>query len=101
MKALWRAGRGASVHQVRAELGVGPERDYRTIQTILHRCHEKGWVKLERDGGRCYYSAALPQDRAAEERTREFLRELAEGEPAVLEAAQRALDRERKALRGR
>ena len=101
MKALWRAGKGASVDDVRSELETAPERDYRTIQTILHRCQEKGWVKVERDGGRCYYTAAISQLKGVEERSAKFFTELAEGKPEALEAVQAILDRELKALRDR
>ena len=101
MTALWRAGKRASVDDVRSELGHGLDRDYRTIQTILHRCNEKGWVKVERDGGRCYYTAAISRRKGVEERAEKFFDELAEGEADALEAVQGILERELKLLRDR
>ena len=99
INALWRAGKRASVDDVRSELGRGVGRDYRTIQTILHRCDEKGWVRVERDGGRCYYAAAISRRKGVEERAERFFDELAEGETAALEAVRKVLDRKLKLLK--
>ena len=99
MNALWRAGKRASVDDVRSELEIDPERDYRTIQTILYRCSEKGWVRIERDGGRCYYTAAVTRRKGVEERAAAFFSELAEGETAALEAVQGILERELRLLK--
>ena len=98
VSALSRTGKGASVDDVRSELATGVDRDYRTIQTILHRCCEKGWVKVQRQGRRCYYSEVIAHSKAVEERTTDFLAELAEGEPAVLKAVQRVVARELRRL---
>ena len=93
MVALWRAGSRVTVDEVRAALEDDP-REYRTIQTILGRCEQKGWARVERTSGRrVYYSPALSRRQGVEERTATVLAELTQGDDQVAELAATALRR--------
>ena len=94
MNALWRAGKQATVDDVRVQL-EDDERDYRTIQTILSRCEEKGWVKSERTKSRrVYYTPAVTRRKGIQERAADIVAELTQGDEAAVEYVRSSLARE-------
>ena len=92
MTALWRLGRRVIVDEVLAELDEEPPRDYRTIQTLLARCVEKGWAKRDTLKGRAYYSPKVDWERAIKERADEFFEEICRDEERSLEIVKELLE---------
>jgi BlaI family transcriptional regulator, penicillinase repressor len=61
LEALWESPGPPNELQERLARG-GPEWAYTTVQTLLHRLLEKGFVARKRDGVAQIYSAAIDRD---------------------------------------
>ena len=61
LEALWKSPGAPNELQARLAQG-GAEWAYTTVQTLLHRLLEKGFVRRERDGVAQIYSAAVDRD---------------------------------------
>lgn len=56
-------------------------RDYRTILTFMTRMANKGWLAVEKEGNTNYYTPAVAQEEALQEKIRQFLDEVVGPEP--------------------
>jgi BlaI family penicillinase repressor len=61
LEALWKAPGAPNELQERLAR-TGPEWAYTTVQTLLHRLHEKGFVTRKKLGVAQIYSAAVDRD---------------------------------------
>ncbi|HVS02175.1 MAG TPA: BlaI/MecI/CopY family transcriptional regulator, partial [Thermoanaerobaculia bacterium] len=65
MQALWSQGAPVTVREVHRSLaGGGSDLAYTTVQTMLNRLEEKGYVARERAGRAHRYGPLLAQERA-------------------------------------
>jgi predicted transcriptional regulator len=81
MKALWTLGRGASVADVRAELGKrGQDLAYTTVMTLLGRLAAKNAVVVDKTREPFVYKAAFRRESVLRERLREFVRDVFDGQ---------------------
>ncbi|HEX4452728.1 MAG TPA: BlaI/MecI/CopY family transcriptional regulator [Kofleriaceae bacterium] len=81
MKALWTLARGASVADVRAELGKrGHELAYTTVMTLLGRLAAKNAVVVDKAREPFVYKAAFRRESVLRERLREFVRDVFDGQ---------------------
>jgi len=81
MKALWALGRGASVADVRGELGKrGQELAYTTVMTLLGRLAAKNAVIVDKAREPFVYKAAFRRESVLRERLREFVRDVFDGQ---------------------
>jgi BlaI family penicillinase repressor len=81
MKALWTLARGASVADVRAELGKrGQALAYTTVMTLLGRLAAKNAVVVDKAREPFVYKAAFRRESVLRERLREFVRDVFDGQ---------------------
>lgn len=62
LKELWRRGEGSPTELRQRLEEDGLDWAYTTVQTLLHRLLQKGWVRRRRDGVAQRYDAAMSQD---------------------------------------
>ena len=63
MNILWRSGEG-TVADVLAEVRLRRPVSRNTVQTMLSRLDEKGWLNHREEGGTFFYSPAVPREEA-------------------------------------
>jgi BlaI family transcriptional regulator, penicillinase repressor len=81
MKALWALARGASVADVRGELGKrGQDLAYTTVMTLLGRLAAKNAVIVDKTREPFVYKAAFRRESVLRERLREFVRDVFDGQ---------------------
>lgn len=81
MKALWTLGRGASVADVRGELGKrGQDLAYTTVMTLLGRLAAKNAVVVDKTREPFVYKAAFRRESVLRARLREFVRDVFDGQ---------------------
>jgi BlaI family transcriptional regulator, penicillinase repressor len=81
MKALWTLARGASVADVRGELGKrGQALAYTTVMTLLGRLAAKNAVLVDKAREPFVYKAAFRRESVLRERLREFVRDVFDGQ---------------------
>ncbi|MCP4201725.1 MAG: BlaI/MecI/CopY family transcriptional regulator [bacterium] len=100
MRICWKLGR-ANVRQILTEDRKRRTRDYRTILTFVSRMAAKGYLKVEKEGNRNYYTAALSQKKGLQREIERFFKEVVGPERGSLELVQRALDRRARRTRKR
>ena len=61
MNILWRSG-GGTVADVLSQVRERRPVSRNTIQTMLSRLDEKGWLKHRDEGGAFFYSPAVPRE---------------------------------------
>lgn len=80
MKALWHLEAGATVHDVRAELGRrGQELAYTTVMTLLGRLATKGAALVDKSREPFLYKPAYRRESVLRDRLREFVSEVFDG----------------------
>ena len=80
MRICWRLGRCNAREVLREDLKTHI-RDYRTILTFMTRMTRKGWLEVEKEGNTNYYTPAVAQGEALEERIRQFLDQVVGPDP--------------------
>ena len=91
LKSLWDQGPG-TVREVHSRLaGPSQNRAYTTVQTLLTRLVEKGYVAVARDGPAHTFRAAVTRDDLAGKRVEELASDLLDGAlaPLVLRLVER------------
>jgi predicted transcriptional regulator len=84
LKALWEIPEG-TVREIQAALGpLGRRWAYTTIQTLLHRLLEKGYVRSDRSGTAHVFRAAMSRDQLLQQRLNALSTDLCEGEASPL-----------------
>lgn len=81
LKALWDGG-PATVRELLARLGN--DWAYTTVQTLVARLHEKGYLRADRRGMAHVFAAALERDEVAGRRVEELAGSLLDGAVAPL-----------------
>jgi BlaI family transcriptional regulator, penicillinase repressor len=66
MNILWRSG-GGTVADVLEQVRLRRPVSRNTIQTMLSRLDEKGWLKHRDEGGTFYFSPVIPREQAQEQ----------------------------------
>jgi BlaI family transcriptional regulator, penicillinase repressor len=85
MDIVWRRG-SATVADVRAAVGVKRPVARNTIQTLMTRLEEKGWLRHRAEGKTFHYVAAVPRRSAVARLTRQLLDTVFGGSAAGLVA---------------
>jgi len=80
MQICWRLGRCTVGEVLREDLKTHT-RDYRTILTFMTRMANKGWLTVEKEGNRNYYSPAARKNAALELEIGRFLEEIVGDDP--------------------
>ena len=93
MRICWRLGR-CTVRDVLMEDLKTHIRDYRTILTFMTRMTKKGWLKVEKEGNTNYYTPAIAQQQALEEKIHQFLDQVVGLDPENRQLLRQILDRE-------
>lgn len=84
LKALWDM-RSGTVREVQAALRpLGRRWAYTTVQTLLQRLLDKGYVRCDRSGTAHVYRAAVSRDRLLQQRLTALSDELCEGSASPL-----------------
>ena len=84
LKSLWDQGPG-TVREIQARLAApSQDRAYTTVQTLLTRLVEKGYVAVERHGPAHTFRAAVTRDDLAGKRIEELATDLLDGALAPL-----------------
>jgi predicted transcriptional regulator len=90
LAALWRAGDG-TVRDVQADLERhGRELAYNTVQTLLSRLEERGYVRARRGRRAHLYQPRISRESVLADRLGTLVRQLGEGEatPLILQLVQ-------------
>ena len=83
LEALWKAP--AAPNELQERLAKkGTTRAYTTVQTLLHRLLEKGFVKREKAGVAQIYSAAVSRDELMAAHVRDLAERLCDGSVSPL-----------------
>jgi predicted transcriptional regulator len=86
MEIVWERGE-ASVADVRNAIGVTRGVARNTVQTMMVRLEERGWLTHRREGRAFLYRAACPRDESIGRKVREVVNTLCGGSPELLMAA--------------
>jgi predicted transcriptional regulator len=93
MRICWQLGR-CTVREVLREDLKTHIRDYRTILTFMTRMTNKGWLKVEKEGNTNYYTPAIVQQQALEEKIHQFLDQVVGRDPENRQLLKKVLDGE-------
>ena len=86
MEIVWRCGE-ATVSQVRDELSARRELARNTVQTMIVRLEEKGWLRHREDGRTFVYSARRPRTASLGAKVSQMVDRLFAGSPDELVTA--------------
>ncbi len=83
MAALWAAGDEATAGEVTKLLSAhGGDQAYRTVQTVLGVCKDKGWVKTRKKGRKLFYRPTLSERDGIAALFDDFAAQFLEGRPS-------------------
>ena len=87
LKVLWEEGPGTVRQAMNILHGRGRSVAYTTVQTMLTRLEQKGFVKSNRSGPAFVYRAVITRERISRSRVRRLLEQLYDGAagPLVLQ----------------
>jgi predicted transcriptional regulator len=86
MEIVWARGE-ATVAEVRQALGASRPVARNTVQTMMGRLEERGWLTHRQKGRTFLYRAASPKEESIGRKVREIVNTLCEGSPETLVAA--------------
>jgi len=86
MEIVWASGE-ASVADVRKAIGANRNVARNTVQTMMGRLEERGWLTHRQDGRTFMYRAATPREESVGRKVREVVETLCGGSPETLVAA--------------
>lgn len=80
MELVWLRGE-LTISEAWRELGQRRDVSRSTVQTLINRLHEKGWLRFRAVGNRHVYSATIPRSQSLGRRVVQFLQSAFEGSP--------------------
>jgi len=84
MESVWALGGAVSARQVHNHAFPSGEKAYTTVQTLLNKLNEKGWLEREKIGMVNFFTPAVSRDKMISRELQFYIAELFDGSVPAL-----------------